>query len=74
MGHPMGLVSVVLTMLLVGCASAQSQTPSQGSTPRSESSTPGRTLVLAWRRESALRAVLKNLAGTIRTTLAKHRT
>src|SRR5262245_6323560 len=32
---------------------------------------PGRTLVLAWRRESALRHVLKELAGTIRTTLSK---
>jgi LysR family hydrogen peroxide-inducible transcriptional activator len=32
---------------------------------------PGRTLVLAWRRESALRHVLKELAGTIRTTLGK---
>jgi LysR family hydrogen peroxide-inducible transcriptional activator len=32
---------------------------------------PGRTLVLAWRRESALRAVLKEFAGTIRSTLPK---
>lgn len=32
---------------------------------------PGRTLVLAWRRESALRGALEDLAGIIRTALSK---
>jgi len=32
---------------------------------------PGRTLVLAWRRSSALRGALKDVAGIIRTALSK---
>jgi LysR family transcriptional regulator, hydrogen peroxide-inducible genes activator len=34
---------------------------------------PGRTLVLAWRRESALRAALKHVAGTVRAALLEAR-
>jgi peptide/nickel transport system substrate-binding protein len=54
-----GLFSVVLTVMLVGCAPAQNQaqtqtqSPSQAAAPAAVQSTPGRTLVLAHRYEPA---------------------
>src|SRR2546423_39061 len=55
MPRPTVLVSVVLAVILVGCATApsQGQSPGQGSAPRNDQSTPGRTLVLAHRYEPA---------------------
>src|SRR5438093_214121 len=55
MPRPTVLVSVVLTVILLGCAPEQSQGPraSQGPVGGTQPSTPGRTLVLAHRYEPA---------------------